>query len=183
MSGVTGFVGKVLLEKILRCCPDIGTIFIMVRPKRNKKPMDRIRNEILSSYCFSRLKKQMPNFLEWAESKIVPIQGDLVMDGLGLSASDKQLLSEKCQIIINSAASVNFDDPIQDALRINYFGCLNVLELAKSCKNLDCFTHVSTCYVNCNRGSGRIAEEIYDLNMDVDAIVSKLMSTNPVELQ
>lgn len=59
---------------------------------------------------------------------------------------------------------------MREALAINYFGCLKMLELAKSCKNLCVFTHVSTCYTNCNR-TGLIKEEIYDKDMDVDALV------------
>lgn len=38
LTGVTGFLGKVLLEKVLRSFPDIGTIYIMVRAKRNETP-------------------------------------------------------------------------------------------------------------------------------------------------
>ena len=162
--------------------PNIGTIYILVRPKRNKVPMDRIKNEILNSYCFSLLKKSHPDFLSYAESKIVPVQGDLTTDGLGLSDQDKAMLAENLNVIINSAASVNFDDPLQDALRINYFGCLNMLNLAKSCKNLKVFTHVSTCYVNCNR-DGHIKEEIYDIDIDVDSIVGRIMSMDPIQVQ
>jgi len=36
LSGCTGFVGKVILEKILRSCPEVNKVFILVRPKRNK---------------------------------------------------------------------------------------------------------------------------------------------------
>jgi len=38
LTGVTGFLGKVLLEKVLRSFPDIGTVYIMVRAKRNETP-------------------------------------------------------------------------------------------------------------------------------------------------
>ena len=31
LTGCTGFVGKVVLEKLLRSCPNIGKIFVMVR--------------------------------------------------------------------------------------------------------------------------------------------------------
>jgi FlaA1/EpsC-like NDP-sugar epimerase len=37
VSGTTGFCGKVLLEKLLRECLEIGTIYILIRPKRNSK--------------------------------------------------------------------------------------------------------------------------------------------------
>jgi FlaA1/EpsC-like NDP-sugar epimerase len=31
ITGATGFVGKVLVEKLLRSCPDIAKIYILVR--------------------------------------------------------------------------------------------------------------------------------------------------------
>jgi fatty acyl-CoA reductase len=34
VTGATGFLGKVLLEKLLEACPDVGHIFVLVRPKR-----------------------------------------------------------------------------------------------------------------------------------------------------
>ena len=42
VTGATGFMGKVLLEKLLRCCPDINTIYILVRPKRGLAPAARV---------------------------------------------------------------------------------------------------------------------------------------------
>jgi len=39
---------------------------------------------------------------------------------------------------------------------------LRMLDLAKECKNLYCFTHVSTAYVNCYLPEGPIEEKIYD---------------------
>ena len=157
MSGCTGFLGKIILEKLFRSCPDIGTIFVMVRPKKNVKPWDRIKKEILASECFKIVKKMIPNFLAFAESKIVPIAGDLVIENLGMSPEERKMVTENCQVIINSAASVNFDDPLQEAININYMGCQRMLDLAKECKNLLVFTHISTAYVNCNL-SGRIEE-------------------------
>ena len=89
LTGCTGFLGKVILEKIFRSCPDVNKIYIMVRNKRNNLPIDRIKNEILNSYNFSLLKRNIPNFLEYAESKIVPIQGDLIIERLGISENDR----------------------------------------------------------------------------------------------
>lgn len=42
ITGGSGFVGKVLIEKLLRSCPDIGTIYLLMRPKRGQKSQDRI---------------------------------------------------------------------------------------------------------------------------------------------
>jgi thioester reductase-like protein len=133
ITGCTGFLGKVILEKILRSCPDVGTVYVMVRSKRSVNLQDRLKFDVLSSQCFTTLKKQLGGenkFLRFAESKIVPINGDLVAEKLGISDSDRELIREKCNIIINSAASVNFNDPLQEALQINYFGAQRVLQLA-----------------------------------------------------
>jgi thioester reductase-like protein len=46
ITGATGFLGKVLIEKLLRCCPEINKIYILVRHKKNKSPQQRV-NEIL----------------------------------------------------------------------------------------------------------------------------------------
>ena len=62
--------------------------------------------------------------------------GDLIIDKLGLSEEDRSELVNELDILINCAASVNFDDPLLDAIQINYFGCMRMLELAKECKKL-----------------------------------------------
>lgn len=46
ITGATGFMGKVLIEKLVRSCPDIGKICMLVRNKRGKDSNDRIK-EIL----------------------------------------------------------------------------------------------------------------------------------------
>ena len=40
------------------------------------------------------------------------------------------MVTAETDIIINCAASVSFDDPLLDAIQINYFGCQRMLELA-----------------------------------------------------
>ena len=106
----------------------------------------------------------------------MPIAGDLIIDKLGLSAENRAMLTAECQIVINCAASVNFDDPLLDALEINYFGCLRMLELAKECPNILAFTHVSTAYVNCNMpDNSKVDEVVYNLpnNQDPEEVIEK----------
>ncbi len=42
ITGVTGFMGKCLLEKLLRSIPGEGKVFVLVRPKKGKTPQERI---------------------------------------------------------------------------------------------------------------------------------------------
>ena len=48
ITGATGFMGKCLMEKLLRSCPDVGRIMILTRPKKGKTVNDRVES-ILSS--------------------------------------------------------------------------------------------------------------------------------------
>lgn len=49
ITGVTGFVGKVLLEKILRCVPTIEFIYILIRTNKASDQNERFKREILGS--------------------------------------------------------------------------------------------------------------------------------------
>jgi len=35
ITGTTGFLGKVILEKVLRSLPDVEKIYLLIRPKKN----------------------------------------------------------------------------------------------------------------------------------------------------
>lgn len=58
VTGGTGFMGKVLLEKILRSCPDVGNIYVLMRPKKQKDPRDRIKDitDLPVTYLTSRIQ-------------------------------------------------------------------------------------------------------------------------------
>ena len=85
--------------------------------------------------------------------------------------------------MINCAASVNFDDPLLEALNINYFGTLRMLDLAQNAKNIEVFTHVSTAYVNSNR-VGSIEEKVYDLEggKDSEELIAEILKLNPQQV-
>lgn len=48
VTGGTGFLGKVMIEKFLRCIPNVGKIHLLVRPKKGKDPKHRLE-EIFNS--------------------------------------------------------------------------------------------------------------------------------------
>lgn len=45
--------------------------------------------------------------------KILPVIGDILEPGLGLSAADVQRLSTEVSIVFHSAATVKFDEPLK----------------------------------------------------------------------
>ena len=52
LTGTTGFVGKVVLEKILRSLPDFEVLYVMVRPKKGLSDVQRLA-EIFQSELFT----------------------------------------------------------------------------------------------------------------------------------
>lgn len=51
ITGASGFVGKVLIEKLLRSCPGIKRIFLLLRAKRSKSinaRLEEIKNTPVS---------------------------------------------------------------------------------------------------------------------------------------
>lgn len=48
ITGGTGFLGKVVVEKFLRCLPNTEQIYMLIRPKKGKDPKHRLE-EIFNS--------------------------------------------------------------------------------------------------------------------------------------
>lgn len=54
ISGGSGFLGIGLIEKLLRSIPDIGDIYLLLRPKRGKEIGERLE-EIKKNLIFEKL--------------------------------------------------------------------------------------------------------------------------------
>uniref|UniRef100_A0A0A9Y3V1 Fatty acyl-CoA reductase n=3 Tax=Lygus hesperus TaxID=30085 RepID=A0A0A9Y3V1_LYGHE len=178
ITGATGFMGKVLVEKLLRSCKDLDTIYILVRGKKGKSAEQRW-TDVCQLPCFDRLKNELPGQLE---SKVKILEGDVKENNLGLSAGDYALLVDKVDIIFHVAASVRFNDPLHEAVKMNTCGTKYAVELAAQAKNLLVFLHVSTTYCYCNLR--RETEEIvYPTNMAWKDVVKIAENVDPISLQ
>jgi len=147
LVGVTGFVGKVVLERLLQD-KGIEKIFVVLRPKKKMSVQERFK--ILSdSPCFKNCQNVFSNGVTNAcpPCQVVPLQGDITKHNLGLSNCDLQGIQSIVTHVISLAASVDFDLPLKQAVSINVGGPLNVLDFVKSCQNIERFCHCSTAYV------------------------------------
>ncbi|XP_036143619.1 fatty acyl-CoA reductase wat isoform X2 [Monomorium pharaonis] len=144
ITGGSGFLGKVLIEKLLRSCADISTIYLLIRSKKDKHPDSRL-DEIFEEPLYDRVKEEVPDFRQ----KVVPIIGDLNVEDFGLSANDKNMLINEVSIIFHMAANVRFNEEIKVSAAANIDGTASILKLAKHMTNLKSFIHVSTVYANC----------------------------------
>lgn len=55
---------------------------------------------------------------------------------MGLSISDREMLTSKVDIILHAAATVRFDENLKLAFTINVLGTRDVLDLARQMKHL-----------------------------------------------
>ena len=51
LTGATGFMGKVLLEKLLRSCPKVKAVYVLVRHKAGQAPEARIEEITSCKVC------------------------------------------------------------------------------------------------------------------------------------
>lgn len=52
VTGGTGFLGLTLVEKLLRCCPDLKNIYMLIRPKKGKEASERLKEITSNSVRF-----------------------------------------------------------------------------------------------------------------------------------
>ncbi|KAL6446627.1 hypothetical protein ACFW04_001252 [Cataglyphis niger] len=143
LTGATGFLGKVLIEKILRCCPNIGEIFILMRPKKGLSLNERLE-KMLNLPLYDKLLEEQPSNIR----NIIAISGDISQENLSLSAVEKQILIERLTIIIHNAASVKFNDSLKYAILINTRSTREICILAENMKNLIALVYVSTAFAH-----------------------------------
>ena len=58
----------------------------------------------------------MPGFDDIAHNRIFPIEGDITKDGLAMKPEDRVRLVNELDVIINCAASVDFNERLCDAI-------------------------------------------------------------------
>ncbi|XP_017770686.1 PREDICTED: uncharacterized protein LOC108558317 [Nicrophorus vespilloides] len=158
LTGASGFLGKILLEKLLRTCPDVKKIYILVRTKKGKDPKTRF-DDIFSGVVFQALNEANPEYKE----KVSLITGDCALPDLGIQDADKETITKEVNIILHSAATVRFDEHLTIATNINVRAIRDLIAMAKKMPQLKSFIHISTVYSNCIRKE--IDENFYEASM------------------
>jgi fatty acyl-CoA reductase len=132
--GASGFVGKAVVEKLLRSCDGIKNIYILLRPKRNQSIEIRFES-YLKNKAFDRVRKIDSEVLD----KIKFISGDMTQSKLGMSTENYEFMRNEINIVLNVAASVNMNDSLDKALNLNALGTKRVLDLAEAMPHLKVF--------------------------------------------
>jgi len=177
ITGGSGFIGKVVLEALVRRTPATAPIFVLLRPRKGKTARQRLEEDIVASPIWQWLEKAhglgfkallrrrlvrkccvrrlCPGILVECGGRgdssaclmcvfvcawfclcwmvQVPVQGDLLLPGLGVSTQDMQCMRDTVGVVIHAAATVDFNPPLLDALAANVHGALHALEVRARC--------------------------------------------------
>ncbi|MCH8251115.1 MAG: AMP-binding protein [Planctomycetes bacterium] len=160
VTGATGFLARAFVEKMLRSVDSIGGIHLLVRSRSGRSSAARrVERDVLGSSAFNRLRASLGHgFDRLCEEKIHVVAGDLTQVRMGLTEDAYRALTEKITLVVNSAATVTFDERLDLAVDLNTLGPPRLLRFARDCGDVP-FMHVSTCYV-CGARSGRIVEDM-----------------------
>lgn len=161
--GSTTFPGKVLLEKLLRSCPNIGKIYCPIHPtiktiNNHLSPVDTFA-EIYATKLFDRVRHINSKFQE----KIIPFNINTLISPTNIidteidSNEDKQSdeISWKklqntidiCFYIANN--SVDFDEQnLKDMVQTNVMDLKSILTFLKTCTQLKSIVYLSSIYAN-----------------------------------
>src|SRR5256884_1134263 len=148
VTGSTGFLGKSIVEKCLRSIPDVARINLAVRSSARRPAAERLEREVLSSPAFKRLKEELGDeaFAKLASAKLAVVEIALGRDGLGLSDEGREEL-RRCDVVIHSAAAVEFDNPADLSAQTNLLGATRLVRVLRELEPSPHLVHISTAYV------------------------------------
>ncbi|TKV98009.1 hypothetical protein SEVIR_9G532000v4 [Setaria viridis] len=174
ITGGTGFLAKVLIEKILRTNPDVGKIYVLIKAKDSEAALRRLQNEVVDTELFKCLQEIHGNdYSSFIARKLVPVVGDVREANIGIAPELADEIAGQVDIIVNSAANTTFDERYDVAMDINTVGPFRIMSFAQRFRRLKLFLQVSTAYVNGQR-QGLVLEKPFRMG---DTIAKELGSS------
>lgn len=144
LTGVTGFLGKVALEELVRRQNEgslhYNRLVVLIRAARGKSPTERFQDKVVKSACFSKLPDG------WA-SHVEVVAGDLMEESCGIEPVIRDGLTQHITHILHCAGCVAFDSSLNVLLAENVTASVNILSLAQQSPGLRRLILTSTAYV------------------------------------
>ncbi|XP_058170381.1 fatty acyl-CoA reductase 1-like [Anopheles ziemanni] len=156
ITGGSGFMGKVLVEKLLRSF-EVKKIYLLLRERRNVKPSERLK-QIINDPIFNTIRRTVihPDALF---AKLESIDVDFTSEEIVREPQKTELLTDT-QIVFHVIGDVNLTNNLQNSLENNVTTAEKLYSFIRNARNLRSIVHVSTFYSNCDRS--HIEEQIYD---------------------
>ncbi len=160
LIGVTGFIGKVWLANTLMDLPEIGKLYLLIRPQKSSPAQERFEKMIEGSPVFDPLFEKYGDQLgALLAEKIEVVEGDVSQPGLGLDSETATRLRTDLDLIINSSGLTDFNPDLRDALAANVDSAYHLIEFIRGSDHA-ALLHLSTCYV-AGRRDGRVSEQVH----------------------
>jgi len=175
LTGATGFLAKVVLEKLIRTVPDLQGVILLIRGGKDGNARERFTRQVASSSIFDSLRAERGPWLDrFFDEQVECVTGEVTEPHFGIGAERSLALALRTDLVINAAASVNFREPLDQALAINTLSLHHLTALARAAR---CpLVQVSTCYVNGYRRGDIVEDSRHPMgrNDDVDALAARL---------
>nr|KAF7398333.1 hypothetical protein H0235_016341 [Vespula pensylvanica] len=165
ITGGTGCLGKLIIEKLLRECHGITCTYLLIRTKKGKSILQHTKG-LFENTLFSTLRKKHLIF----QNRIVAIEGDCSLPNFSISVIDRAIFIREVLIVFNVTATVKFNETIKLAIVINVRSLKDAINLSKEMPKLKSFVYVSTVYFNYLQNP--IEEKFYDPLIDADKLIN-----------
>ncbi|MDH3693047.1 MAG: SDR family oxidoreductase [Gammaproteobacteria bacterium] len=139
LTGVTGFIGRQFLRKIIDDTADHTILIIRDRPS---VPAQERGQRLLNTLFGDTKARQISN-------RVTIVAGDIVEKKFGLTEDDWEQFANSTDYVVHMAACTRFDASLSDAREHNVNGTTNAMEFAKAAAqtDFDAYVHLSTAYV------------------------------------
>lgn len=170
VTGGTGFIGKVLVARLLHDAEALGLrrLLVLIRPRHGRRAQERLREDLLASPCLADIPASLL-------ARIEAVEGDPTLPGLGMDPALRARLTSEVTHVLHVAASVRFDLPLAEAALQNTSTTLAMQDWARDMPRLVRFVLVSTAYVTPWR-EGVLAEDPVSLVDDPEALLEKMLA-------
>jgi alcohol-forming fatty acyl-CoA reductase len=178
VTGASGFLGKAVVAVLLREVAALGEVRLVLRAGGDDAAQARLRDEVLPSEAFDGVREDAETARD--DGRLRAVAGDFTAERLGRVDGDDGLA--EIDVVVHCAASVSFEEPLDEILDLNVLGALRLTRALREGAEAaggpePTFVHVSTAYAAGNRTglvlerrSGEGTEEPdVDLEAELDA--------------
>ncbi|KAK9185671.1 hypothetical protein WN943_026030 [Citrus x changshan-huyou] len=129
VTGATGFLAKIFVEKILRIQPNLKKLYLLIRAGD-----DRVLKDTWGD-----------NLDYFIQEKVIAVPGDISYEDLGIKDFNlKEEMYRQIDLVVNVAAITKFDERYDALLDTNTMGAFHVLSFAKKCTKMQMLVHLSS---------------------------------------
>jgi nucleoside-diphosphate-sugar epimerase len=153
LTGASGFLGKAVLECLLEHAPGMKRVLVLLRAEDQAGARRRLVEDVLGADAFAGLSPDSRRAL-LDSGRLHAVAGDV--ERIELVADIEEWGA--VDTVIHCAASVSFEDPLDDILPLNSLGPVRLLERLTEAGADPHFVHVSTAYAADTRDD-RVGED------------------------